>query len=69
MPDISMCVNGNCPLKTKCYRFMAVPGEPWQSFSHFKFNMDGEKAVCEDFMEIYDGSRIVSKVPERRLEQ
>lgn len=26
MPDISMCVGGNCTLKKDCYRYRAIPG-------------------------------------------
>ena len=25
MPDITMCINKECPLRMKCYRFTAVP--------------------------------------------
>jgi hypothetical protein len=34
MADVTMCTNGECPLKESCYRFRAVPSH-WQSFSHF----------------------------------
>ena len=34
MPDITMCINGDCPLKEKCYRFRAKPSFR-QSYSHF----------------------------------
>lgn len=34
MPDITMCVNSECELKEKCYRFRAVPGIR-QSYSLF----------------------------------
>lgn len=27
MPDITMCRGVNCPLKDKCYRFMAKPDD------------------------------------------
>lgn len=25
MPDVSMCVGGDCPLKKDCYRYRAIP--------------------------------------------
>lgn len=36
MPDITMCVNKDCPLRMKCYRFTAVPTPYWQSYTDFK---------------------------------
>ncbi len=32
MPDISMCVGGNCPKKDSCYRYTATPTPKWQSY-------------------------------------
>lgn len=32
MPDISMCMGGDCPLKETCYRFTAKPNEYRQSY-------------------------------------
>lgn len=34
MPDITMCVNKQCPLRSKCYRYRAVPST-WQSFANY----------------------------------
>lgn len=45
MPDISMCLNTNCPLKEKCHRFTAEPSEFRQSYVRFKF----EDGNCEYF--------------------
>ena len=33
-PYISMCRNRFCPLRLKCYRFIAKPNR-WQSYSFF----------------------------------
>ena len=49
MPDISMCRNVSCPLKEKCYRYMALPGI-WQSYATFKYD-DG----CDRFWPIRKG--------------
>lgn len=29
--DMSLCVNAICPLRAKCFRYLAVPGK-WQSW-------------------------------------
>lgn len=31
MPDITMCINSNCPVREWCYRYRAIPDQ-WQSF-------------------------------------
>ena len=59
MPDITMCLNNNCPRKTRCYRYCAVPSD-WQSFAHF------EHKECENFREIPEGARI--EVPRVRMQ-
>lgn len=46
MPDISMCLNEECPLKDRCYRFTATPNEDWQSYAEFAPDENGE---CEAF--------------------
>lgn len=48
MPDISMCANKNCPLKNKCYRFLAIPDPLWQSYIDFK----PVNGVCDGFWDI-----------------
>lgn len=35
MPDISMCANYNCPMKDKCYRYLAIPTDGYQSYADF----------------------------------
>ena len=36
MPDIAMCANGqDCPRRSHCFRFVAVPDERWQSWMDF----------------------------------
>lgn len=47
MPDISMCENKKCPLRSMCYRFRAIPDE-WQSFSAFEYK-DGK---CDFFWDL-----------------
>lgn len=57
MVDLTMCVNKNCPLRSKCYRYRAVPSA-WQSFAKFEpknkpFGGYGDKVLdCEHFWEI-----------------
>lgn len=45
MPDISMCLNKNCPLRMKCYRYTAIPDD-WQSFCGFAPDQTGK---CDYF--------------------
>lgn len=35
MPDISMCKGTGCEKKDTCYRYRAVPNDPWQTYSAF----------------------------------
>lgn len=48
MPDISMCMNKDCPLKSQCYRHEAsgTRADDWQSYSGFEPNEDGS---CDNF--------------------
>lgn len=46
MPDISMCENEECPLRHRCYRFMAEPDDYCQAYTAFAIGVDGE---CEGF--------------------
>ena len=58
MPDITMCCNYDCPLKTKCYRYRAIPDPYWQSFAFFQpenkpFGDYGDKVLeCDHFWEV-----------------
>lgn len=54
MPDISMCQNDSCPLKEKCYRFMAIPDDVWQSYTEFKYELDN----CDYFYPLEKGHMI-----------
>lgn len=38
MPDITMCNNEKCELRTKCYRFLATPNQYYQSYFLWKEN-------------------------------
>jgi hypothetical protein len=55
MPDITMCINSECPLSSKCWRFVAIPNPFRQSYTDFKpyTNEDGELA-CDHFMEVHE---------------
>ena len=54
MPDFSMCLNKDCPIKEKCYRFMARPDHQYQSYTSFNYNEEG----CHFFYEIEEGKEI-----------
>jgi hypothetical protein len=45
MPDISMCINENCPVKLRCYRHTATPTEYRQAYMFFKWDDTG----CDHF--------------------
>lgn len=57
MPDISMCINSGCPLRSKCYRYRVKPSD-WQSFAKFEpknkpFGDYGDKVLdCDYFWDI-----------------
>lgn len=46
MPDISMCCNYKCPMRSKCYRYMARPS-PYNYQAYGDFQPNGN--TCDDF--------------------
>lgn len=51
MTDITMCKGINCPLKEKCYRYLAPANEYWQAyFVESPYDIETEK--CENFWDI-----------------
>lgn len=50
MPDISLCLNNTCPSKEKCYRAIAIPNFPNQSY--MKFEVPKGKKKCSYFKKI-----------------
>ncbi len=52
MPDISMCLNECCNLKTSCYRFMATPSPFNQAYTLFKPKIVDGFTTCKDHMEL-----------------
>ncbi len=49
MPDIKMCRDTRCPQNERCYRYMALPNDLWQSyFLSSPKKMDG----CPEFWPI-----------------
>lgn len=55
MPDISMCENITCPLKSTCYRFTAVPND-YQTYGSFEPIVDKEtsKVYCDYYWKDYN---------------
>ena len=49
MPDISMCMNVDCPSRKKCYRYTAIPSPYLQEYSDFE-PPDG-KDKCDWFID------------------
>ena len=46
MPDITMCFNKNCPLRKKCYRFMAKP----DTYQAYFVDVKPKNGKCEHFL-------------------
>ncbi len=51
MADISKCRGTDCPMKDKCYRFIAPPSR-WQSYFHGESGLFEDKTVCKYFIEV-----------------
>lgn len=52
MPDWSLCMNGTCPFRKKCWRQTAKPSELKQSYTKFEPNwkeMEREGVALKDF--------------------
>ena len=47
MPDISLCLNDECPFRKTCYRHEADPNEFYQSYHPYAPGVDG---ICEDYL-------------------
>lgn len=48
MPDITLCVNKECPLSATCYRYNCTPDPIHQSYSKFEPINEVE---CEYYIE------------------
>ncbi len=54
VPDISMCVGGDCSMKKDCYRYRAIP----DTIQMFFTIPPKEGKVCEYFRQIEKGHKI-----------
>jgi hypothetical protein len=54
MADISKCRGIDCPLKERCFRFLAIPSR-WQSYFHGESGLSEDKTKCENIIEVDDG--------------
>lgn len=54
MPDITMCLNQECPNRNKFYYFMAIPLQNRQAYS----NLMKGKDMCDNFYPIEKRMRI-----------
>lgn len=50
MPDITMCIDKECPLRNKCYRFIAKPWTVGQSYALIKYDNG-----CPHYWEVKNG--------------
>lgn len=46
MPDITMCINEDCKVKTRCHRYTAKPTPGRQSYSLYTWDDTG----CDHFL-------------------
>jgi hypothetical protein len=58
MPDFTMCLNNDCPVRASCYRYLAIPSEHWQSYCRFEFT----HGQCKDYVPA--SNRLVRTVEE-----
>lgn len=65
MPDISMCSDDNCLVRTRCYRHKdsgTKPNDPWQTYAGFTAS---DANGCSDFMDrvVTANPPTISKMP------
>ena len=53
-----MCNNTECPMRKSCYRYLAVPFSPVQTYADFK---PDEKGECPDYWMVQTGMIIDKK--------
>jgi hypothetical protein len=58
MPDISMCMNRQCPRRGHCYRYLAPPNPYRQSYAKF------DELECKDMIELHEGHGLLRSVIE-----
>lgn len=62
MPDITMCMGHDCPLRDKCYRFTAIESLFTQSYLSSP-PYDSKKENCEYFWEDTEYRKIFMTKP------
>ena len=50
MPDITMCLNKDCPIRTSCYRFTATPSDNRQAYAEFEFRETENLRGCTHYI-------------------
>lgn len=50
MPDISMCMNKECPSHNACFRYRAQPHPYRQAYMDFKPKQDDKS--CDDYIDV-----------------
>jgi len=50
MPDLSMCLDHDCPSAKRCYRHEATPDPDWQAYADFCRPTSHYR--CPEFMEV-----------------
>ena len=57
MPDITMCDDESCPMKSDCYRYRAVPSVFRQSYF---MDSPRENETCKEFEVIESGRPVTT---------
>lgn len=52
MPDISICLNHDCPLRKTCYRHEAEPDPHWQSYLQWDADWNVREDGCPHYWEM-----------------
>jgi len=52
VPDVTLCLEHNCPRREQCYRYTAKPDDRWQSY--FTEKPCGDYMTCEEFWDNTD---------------
>lgn len=62
MPDITMCLGGDCVQKDSCYRYRAVADKHWQSFfvNPPVVVAENKEQICAQFWPLAEGYDIVA---------
>jgi len=68
MPDITMCSGTGCPKRARCYRFMARPNVPLQSYFDAP-PFDSYTQECEHYYNSLGNGRLFGRRGDQRKDR